>query len=104
MVDSYNDELTVDYNTELYVSKFNSAVHPLFVCFHPDIRNKLLITNPENKPFVLESQLQLVNSIPFEGHENNQTSYVDTMRLSPEEIDYWETVQHNPNDFMLQRR
>ena len=104
LVDIYNDENFVDYNSELYIHKFNSAVHPLFVCFKPEIRSKLMITKPDDKPFILQSDLELINSIPFEGHETNQTSYEDTMRLSPEEIEYWDTVGLDPKDFMLQRK
>lgn len=103
LVDTYKEEV-VEYNSDLYIHKFNSAVHPLFVCFKPELREKIMITKPELKPFILESDLTLINNIPFEGHESNQTSYEDTMRLSPEEIDYWESVNIDPNDFMLQRK
>jgi hypothetical protein len=104
LVDGYNLDGDVNYNTELYIHKFNSAVHPLFVVFKPEIRNKIVISKPQDRPFILSQDLQLINSIPFEKHENTQTSYEQVMEITPEEMEYWETIQTKPEDFIFERR
>ena len=39
----------LEYNVEKYIDQFNKRITPLLVCFHPDIRNKILITNPKDR-------------------------------------------------------
>lgn len=104
LIDSYKPDEKVNYNSDLYVSKFNSAVHPLFVCFKPELRDKLIINKIEDKPFILESDLQLINSLPFAGHEANQASYEDVMIIAEEEMEYWNTIQTDPKDFLIERK
>lgn len=104
LVDTYDNNMNVDYNVELYTHKFNSAVHPLFVVFKPEIRNKIIISNPKDRPFILSSDLKLINGIPFQNHENTQASYLQVMEITPEEMEYWQSIQTDPKDFMLERK
>lgn len=104
LVDINDDSASFAYNEQLYLEKFNSAVHPLFICFKPEVREKLQIQDIANKPFVLEDDLKLINSIPFKGHEEVQTSYEDTMVLSEEEWNYWNEIGINPDDFLVERK
>ena len=39
----------LEYNVEKYIDQFNKRISPLLVCFHPNIRDKILITNPKDK-------------------------------------------------------
>ena len=48
IVDSEDDVLCseyegLEYNVEKYIDQFNKRITPLLVCFHPDIRNKILV-------------------------------------------------------------
>lgn len=104
LVDEYTSGEDINYNSDLYIHKFNSAVHPLFVVFKPEIRNKLMITKPQDRPFVLSSELELINSIPFEKHESTQTSYDELMEIAPEEMEYWDAIQTHPDNFMIERK
>lgn len=43
-IDEIHSSLATDeYNVAKYLAAFNAKVKPLLVCFHPDIRNKILI-------------------------------------------------------------
>ena len=44
----------LEYNVEKYIDQFNKRITPLLVCFHPDIRNKILITNPKDRLYFTE--------------------------------------------------
>lgn len=101
LVDLDDPNFAVQYNTELYINKLNSAVHPLFICFKPEIRNKLIIEKMSDKPFVLEKDLELINNIPFEKHESSQTTMEEFFTLPDEELEYWEEVNTNPDKFMI---
>lgn len=104
LVDEYTSGEEIKYNSDLYIHKFNSAVHPLFVVFKPEVRNKLMITKPEDRPFVLSTDLELINSVPFEKHEDTQTSYEEVMTISPEEMEYWDAIETEPENFMVERK
>jgi len=104
IIDSFSDSQTVNYNTDLYINKFNSAVHPLFVCFKPEIREKLMINSYEDRPFILEQDLTLINSIPFENQAKNQATYEEVMVVTPEEMEYWNLVETDPEDFVVERK
>jgi hypothetical protein len=50
VIDSEVDILCEDgqeYNVPKYVEQFNKRITPLLVCFHPDIRSKILISKPD---------------------------------------------------------
>lgn len=104
LVDEYTSSEEINYNSDLYIHKFNSALHPLFVVFKPEMRSKLIITNPKDRPFVLSSDLQLINSVPFEKHEDTQTSYEEVMEITPEEMEYWDAIETEPSNFMVERK
>ena len=105
LVDTYKTDNFIDYNSVLYIDKFNKAVHPLFVVFKPELREKLMIKSKAERPFVLESDLELVNGTPFAGKEKKtQTSYEEVMDITKEEMEYWNAVQTNPEDFVLERK
>jgi len=104
IVDNYQDSQGINYNTDLYINKFNSAVHPLFVCFKPEIRDRLMINSYDHKPFLLESDLELINGVPFSEQAHNQSTYEEVMTITPEEMEYWDTVNIDPEDFVIERK
>jgi hypothetical protein len=52
---------------------------------------------------VLSTDLELINSVPFEKHEDTQTSYEEVMTISPEEMEYWDAIETEPENFMVER-
>jgi hypothetical protein len=104
LVDTYKSDNFINYNSVLYIDKFNKAVHPLFVVFKPELREKLMIKDKRDRPFVLESDLELINSIPFAGKEKKtQMSYEEVMEITKEEEEYWNLVKISPEDFNVER-
>ena len=53
-----------EYNVPKYIEQFNKRITPLLVCFHPDIRNKILITNPDDRPYFTAEECELCSGFP----------------------------------------
>ena len=99
IVDSEEDFLCSDYegleyNVEKYIDQFNKRITPLLVCFHPDIRNKILVTNPKDKMFFTEAQAQLVSGYP--NKETDQDTFEALMTPERKEIEFWVSINETP--------
>ena len=84
----------LEYNVEKYIEQFNKRITPLLVCFHPDIRNKILITNPKDKQYFTEEESKLVNGHP--NKEGDQDTYEALMTPERKEIEYWLKIDEVP--------
>lgn len=84
----------LEYNVEKYIEQFNKRITPLLVCFHPDIRNEILITNPKDKKFFTEEQSKLVSGYP--NKEGDQDTYEALMTPERKEIEFWLKVNEVP--------
>ena len=84
----------LEYNSEKYIEQFNNRITPLLVCFHPDIRNKILITNPEDKQYFTEEEAKLVAGYP--NKEGDQDTYEALMTPEKKEIGYWLRIGEVP--------
>ena len=96
----HEDNKDIQYNVALYIKKFNAAIHPLFLCFDNDLRKKIIIKNPSEKPMVLSSELKLVCGIPFEDKMDVQDSLDELLELSESEKRHWATVGYSPDSFL----
>jgi hypothetical protein len=76
-----------EYNVPKYVEQFNKRITPLLVCFHPDIRNKILITNPEDRPYFTAEECELCSGFP--NKEGDQDTYEQLMTMEDKEIRFW---------------
>ena len=99
IVDSEEDALCSDYegleyNVEKYISQFNSRITPLLVCFHPDIRNKILISDPKERMFFTEEESKLVNGYP--NKEEDQDTFEALMTPEKKEIEFWTSINEIP--------
>ena len=99
IVDSEDDVLCSDYegleyNVEKYIDQFNKRITPLLVCFHPDIRNKILVTNPKDKMFFTEAQAQLVSGYP--NKPEDQDTFEALMTPERKEIEFWTKIGEVP--------
>lgn len=99
IVDSEEDALCSDYegleyNVEKYIDQFNKRITPLLVCFHPDIRNKILVTNPKDKMFFTEAQAQLVSGYP--NKPEDQDTFEALMTPERKEIEFWTKIGEVP--------
>ena len=84
----------LEYNSEKYIEQFNNRIKPLLVCFSPDIRNKILITNPEDKQYFTEEEAKLVSGCP--NKETDQDTYEALMTPEKKEIGYWVKIDEVP--------
>jgi len=84
----------LEYNVEKYIEQFNKRITPLLVCFHPDIRNKILVTNPKDKQYFTEEESKLVCGFP--NKEGDQDTYEQLMTPEKKEIEYWLKINEVP--------
>lgn len=99
IVDSEDDILCSDvdgleYNSEKYIDQFNKRIMPLLVCFSPDIRSKIIITNPKDRQYFTEEESKLVSGYP--NKEGDQDTYEALMTPEKKEIDFWLKVGEVP--------
>ena len=84
----------LEYNSEKYIEQFNNRITPLLVCFSPEIRNKILITNPDDKQYFTEEEAKLVSGYP--NKETDQDTYEALMTPEKKEIGYWVKINEEP--------
>lgn len=84
----------LEYNVEKYIDQFNKRITPLLVCFHPNIRNKILITNPKDKQYFTEEESKLVSGYP--NKEGDQDTYEALMTPERKEIEFWQKINEVP--------
>ncbi len=84
----------MEYNVEKYIDQFNKRITPLLVCFHPDIRNKILITNPKNRMFFTEAESKLVSGYP--NKPGDQDTFEALMTPERKEIEFWTKINEVP--------
>lgn len=103
-----NPNLLGDYNVARYISIFNKRIEPLLICFKPEVRDILLVDNPEKRQFFTSTQLELINGIPFEigdqdcinieeyspEHHENEPLF----EMSEGEIKFWNRTGLSPHD------
>jgi DNA polymerase elongation subunit (family B) len=98
--------LTDDYNVAKYLESFNKKVKPLLVCFHSDIRDRILLTIKKDKKTKLEKltdknifteeQCTLVSGMP--NKPTDQDTYEELMTMEDKEIRFWDSVNKVPNN------
>ena len=82
-----NPNMTGDYNVARAVSVFNKRIEPLLVVFKDEIRNSLLVENPQERGLFTASQCELINGHPFD--EKDQDSLEEVLNMSESEVAYW---------------
>lgn len=90
VIDSEADILCEDgfeYNVPKYIDMFNKRITPLLVCFNPEIRNKILITDPEDRQYFTYEQCELCSGFP--NKEGDQDTYEQLMTMEDKEIAFW---------------
>jgi DNA polymerase elongation subunit (family B) len=91
-----NPEMTGDYNVPRAIATFNKRIEPLLVVFKQEVRDGLLIDNPEDRGFFTKEQSELINGLPFEDGDQDDL-YEDVLKLSEEELKYWDKRGINPD-------
>ena len=89
-----NPDMKGDYNVARYISTFNKRIEPLLVVFHPEIRDQILIDNPEKRPYFTSNQCKLVNGYPMK--VDQQDIFEKVMTLEDNEIAFWKKIKRDP--------
>lgn len=76
-----------EYNSAKYIDQFNKRITPLLVCFSKDIRNRILITNPEDRQYFTEEESRLTSGQP--NKVTDQDTYEALMTMEDKEIKFW---------------
>lgn len=84
----------IEYNIEKYITQFNNRIRPLLVCFHPDIREDILINNPKDRKYFTENESKLVHGFPNKSID--QDSYENLMTPERKEIEFWLKINEVP--------
>lgn len=93
VVDSENDiycndlDEPIEYNTAKYIEMFNSRIKPLLVCFSSNIRDKILVSNPNDKHYFTEEECILVSGEP--NKMSDQDTYAQLMTMEDKEYSFW---------------
>ena len=84
----------IEYNVVKYIEQFNQRIKPLLVCFSPEIRKNILITNPDDRQYFTVEQCELVSGFP--NSETDQDTYEQLMTLERKEMDFWLSINEIP--------
>ena len=84
--DSFCDD-DFEYNVAKYIAQFNSRISPLLVCFKPEIRNRIIITNPSDRPYFTDEESELCAGMP--NKPGDQDTYEQLMTMEDKEIRFW---------------
>ena len=76
-----------EYYSAKYIDQFNKRITPLLVCFSKDIRDKILITKPEDRQYFTEDESKLTSGQP--NKETDQDTYEALMTMEDKEIKFW---------------
>jgi hypothetical protein len=94
-----NPDTTGEYNVPRAVVTFNKRIEPLLVVFRNEVREQLIVDNPENRGIFTTEQCELINGIPFE--EGDQDTLEEVMTMSDGEVNYWQRRGLKP-DYMYE--
>jgi len=76
-----------EYNVPKYIEMFNKRITPLLVCFKKEIRDKILITNPSDRPYFTQEESELCSGEPNKA--SDQDTYEQLMTMEDKEIRFW---------------
>ena len=90
-----NPDMTGEYNVPRAISTFNKRLEPLMVVFKEEVRNNLIVSDPEERGFFTSSQCELINGQPL--GPGDQDELDEVMTMSEGEVKYWEKRGLSPN-------
>jgi hypothetical protein len=82
-----NPDMLGDYNVARAVVTFNKRIEPLLIVFGEEVRNNLIVDNPEERGIFTKEQCKLINGVPFEPAD--QDSIDDLLTITEQEKIYW---------------
>jgi DNA polymerase elongation subunit (family B) len=86
---SNNPDLTGDYNIPRAIVTFNKRIEPLMVVFQEEVRNGLIVNEPEKRGIFTTSQCELINGLPLSDGDQDRLKE-DVLDITEAELKYWE--------------
>jgi DNA polymerase elongation subunit (family B) len=80
-------DLKGHYNVPKAIDAFNERVQILLICFHPDVRKRILKPKPEDREYFTDNELELVNGYAF---RKPQDDYEFIMTPEEGEMRFWQ--------------
>ncbi len=90
-----NPNMKGEYNIQRAITTFNKRIAPLLVVFKEEVRNGLIVNNPEDRGFFTKGQCELINGVPFK--EGDQDTLEEVLTLSDGEVKYWDKRGMSPD-------
>jgi DNA polymerase elongation subunit (family B) len=91
-----NPEMLGEYNIQRAITTFNKRVEPLLIVFDDEVRDTLLVKDPEDRSFYTTDQCKLINGKPF-NPEDQDDIYENLIKMEQGEVEFWESVGIDPN-------
>jgi DNA polymerase elongation subunit (family B) len=91
-----NPEMLGEYNIQRAIATFNKRVEPLLIVFDDEVRDTLLIKDPEDRSFYTTEQCKLINGKPF-SPEDQDDVFENLIKMEQGEVEFWESVGIDPN-------
>jgi DNA polymerase elongation subunit (family B) len=91
-----NPEMLGEYNIQRAIATFNKRVEPLLIVFDDEVRDTLLVKNPEDRGFYTNDQCKLINGKPFSPGDQDDV-YENLIKMEQGEVEFWESVGIDPN-------
>jgi hypothetical protein len=82
-----NPDLTGNYNVARAIATFNKRIDPLLVVFKDEVREALIVNDPEKRGIFTTAQCELINGHPL--GEGDQDDLNDVLTISEQEMSYW---------------
>jgi hypothetical protein len=90
-----NPDLKGDYNVARAVVTFNKKLLPLMVVFQDEVRNNLLVNEPEKRGIFTKSQCELISGNPLK--DGDQDTVEELLEITDLELKFWDRVGVSPD-------
>ena len=90
-----NPDMLGEYNIARAIATFNKRINPLLVVFDKEVREKLLVTDPNDRGFFTKDQCKLISGLPFK--EGDQDTEEELLEITDKEWEYWNKRGINPD-------
>jgi DNA polymerase elongation subunit (family B) len=90
-----NPDMRGDYNIARAIVTFNKRIEPLLIVFKEEVREGLIVNNPEDRSFFTKEQCEMINGVPFK--EGDQDTIEDLLTITDLELKFWDRVGISPN-------
>ena len=90
-----NPDMKGEYNVPRAIATFNKRIEPLLIVFKDEVRDNLLVTDPEQRGFFTTDQCRLTNGLPFK--EGDQDSIDDLLTVTEKEVEFWNNINVSPD-------